>query len=100
MKQLIAHVHVQVRQVQDPQPVEPAGKIVEHHMVFDHLMIEGVSAGTGVQARNLERVANDGMDRIPVFRMEEANAVAEYASLLFGLHTEALPRVGGAQPCF
>jgi hypothetical protein len=75
------------------KPSNRGGRRAEGDGVVTDLDAIRVPPAAPVQPRQLQRVANDGMDRIPVLDMKEVDALAENARLMVGLDSQPLARM-------
>ncbi len=91
------HVQVQVREVQDPQPVEGVRQPRQEHLVLAQLQRQGVAAPAPVEAAHAEQPAEHGRRGAGMLEVQEVQPAAEHLPVLLVLDAQALAGVGAAE---
>lgn len=90
------HVGVEVGEVEDGEAVEERWQAGEEDVVVTDLDAGGVVVAAAVETGELEQEAQGGVGGVPVFGMEEVEALAEDGFVIV-LDTEALTGVDATQ---
>ena len=97
------HICVQVAELKDRESIKLRGNVLPLDVVVPYRDPFRVLLPAPVQPCQFEEGSNTSMDRIPVLRMKEVDALAKYLRLMIALDSEPLPRVHSAeaflQPC-
>ena len=86
-------VDMQVADMKHCEAVEPAWQCLECKIAMVDPDPLRVSYATPIQAGQLQRCSNDGMDRVPVLDVEKIDALAKNLSLMISFDSQTLTRV-------
>jgi cardiolipin synthase len=89
----LAHVQVQVAQVQQRVAVEGLGKVRDRNVLSLQLDAQRVAPPPAVQTCQREDEAQERMHRVPVFEMEEVRSPPKNMDLVVALEPEALTQM-------
>src|SRR5258708_4161903 len=87
----LTYVRVHVADVEDGEPIKKGRDVRPLDEVVAYLYTLCIPAAAPIHPCQLQRVANNGVDRIPVLNMKEVDATAKCALLIVFFDSEPLP---------
>ncbi len=93
----LVHVGVQIAEVQDGVAIETRRQLPDADVVVPDGDAFGVAQRAPVKSGQLQDGSNDRLRRIPVFQVEEGEALAELLGFVIPLNPQALPRMQGTE---
>jgi hypothetical protein len=79
--------------MEDSEAVERRRDFGHSHIVVTNLDVFGVPAAAPVESSQLERVANNRVDGIPILNVKKVNAVPKYTRFIIILDPKSLSRM-------
>src|SRR5260370_24029860 len=88
---ILTYIRVHVADVEDGESIKKGREVRPLDEVVAYLYTLCIPVPSPIQPCQLQRVAYNGVDRIPVLNVKEVDATAKYALLIVLLDSEPLP---------
>src|SRR6516162_1375856 len=86
----VAHVHMHIADMQNGEPLKGRLQPRELDMVMPHLDALRIAKAAAIQTCQSQRVADNGVNRIPILNMKEIEPKAKRLRLMFALDLQPL----------
>src|SRR5260221_6588640 len=86
----LTHVRMQVADLKDREPIESAWQAGRLDMIVPYLYAFRILTAVLIQPNQLQGIANNRVDRVPVLNVKEIDTTAKNASLMILFNSEPL----------